>query len=215
MKILVVSATAFEIQPTIDFFQDNKEKISVALDFVVTGIGQVATTFNLMKALQGADYQMVINIGVAGAYDSALNLGDVVNVVIEEFGDLGAEENDGSFINFYQNGLIPANDFPFMDGKMYNVFASEFDFLPQVKGLTVNKVHGFLPSIERTKQHFQADVETMEGAAVFYTCLQSNVNFLQIRAISNYVEPRNRNNWQMPLAIENLNKVLIEMLCSF
>ncbi len=215
MKILIISATTFEIQPTIDFFQENKEKINVALDFVVTGIGLVATTFHLMKALQGADFQMVINVGVAGAYDSKLNLGDVVNVVVEEFGDLGAEENDGSFINFYENGLIPSDDFPFMEGKMYNVFGSEFDFLPQVKGLTVNKVHGFLPSIERTKQYFQADVESMEGAAIFYTCLQSNVNFLEIRAISNYVEARNRNNWQMPLAIANLNKVLIEMLCSF
>ncbi len=215
MKILIISATTFEIQPTIDFFQENKEKINVALDFVVTGIGQVATTFHLMKALQGADFQMLINVGVAGAYDSKLNLGDVVNVVIEEFGDLGAEDNDGSFINFYENGLILSDDFPFMKGKMYNIFGSEFDFLPQVKGLTVNKVHGFLPSIERTKQYFQADVETMEGAAIFYTCLQSNINFLEIRAISNYVEARNRNNWQMPLAIANLNKVLIEMLCSF
>jgi hypothetical protein len=30
--------------------------------------------------------------------------------------------------------------------------------------------------------------------------------------VSNYVEPRNKNNWDIPLAIETLNKVAIEML---
>ncbi len=212
MKILIVSATAFEVQTTLDFLAQNKEKINTHIDFLVTGIGTVATTFQLSKKLQNSDYQLVVNVGVAGAYNKEeLELGDVVNVVCEQFSDIGAEDKDGSFIDFFQNGLINANEFPFRNGEMLNSAGAEFDFLPLAKGLTRNTTSGFLPNIEKLKS-YQADVETMEGAAFFYVCLQSEVNFLQIRAISNYVEARNRENWKMKEAIEKLNEVLVSFL---
>jgi len=52
----------------------------------------------------------------------------------------------------------------------------------------------------------------MEGAAVLYCCEQLGIPCLQIRSVSNYVEPRNRNNWEIALAISNLNKWAIEFL---
>jgi futalosine hydrolase len=33
---------------------------------------------------------------------------------------------------------------------------------------------------------------------------------IQLRSISNYVEPRNRSNWNIPLAIKALNDYLLE-----
>ena len=212
MKILIVSATSFEVQPTLDFLSQNKEKISIHIDFLITGIGMVATAFQLGKKLQNHDYQLVINAGVAGAYNkNELNLGDVVNVVCEQFSDIGAEDKDGSFIDFFQNGLINPNEPPFQNAELLNPAGAEFDFLPLAKGLTRNTTSGFLPNIEKLKL-YNADIETMEGAAFFYACLQSEVNFLQIRAISNYVEARNRDNWKMKEAIENLNEVLLAFI---
>ena len=52
----------------------------------------------------------------------------------------------------------------------------------------------------------------MEGAAVFYACKMNNVPCLQVRAISNYVEPRNKENWQINLAINNLNNWIINFI---
>jgi futalosine hydrolase len=49
----------------------------------------------------------------------------------------------------------------------------------------------------------------MEGAAVFYVAQQEKIPALQIRAISNLVEKRNKDNWDIPLAIKNLNEWLI------
>ena len=215
MKILIVSATAFEVQPTLDFLSQNKEKINNHIDFLVTGIGMVATAFQLGRKLQNHDYQLIINAGVAGAYNkNELNLGDVVNVVCEQFSDIGAEDKDGSFIDFFQNGLINPNESPFQNAELLNLAGAEFDFLPLAKGITRNTTSGFLPNIEKLKS-YNADVETMEGAAFFYVCLQLEVNFLQIRAISNYVEARNRDNWKMKEAIEKLNEVLIATLQQF
>ena len=48
----------------------------------------------------------------------------------------------------------------------------------------------------------------MEGAAFFYVCLVKNIKFIQIRSVSNFVEERNKKAWKIPLAIENLNKEL-------
>jgi futalosine hydrolase len=52
-------------------------------------------------------------------------------------------------------------------------------------------------------------VESMEGAAFHYVCLQEGMPFAQVRAISNYVTPRDKSQWQMKDAIVNLNKWVI------
>ena len=45
----------------------------------------------------------------------------------------------------------------------------------------------------------------MEGAAVFKVCKEMKVPCIQIRSISNKVERRNKENWDLDLAISNLN----------
>ena len=45
----------------------------------------------------------------------------------------------------------------------------------------------------------------MEGASVFKVCEEFNVPCMQIRSISNKVEKRSKNNWDLDLAIRNLN----------
>ena len=55
----------------------------------------------------------------------------------------------------------------------------------------------------------------MECAAVFYVCLHEKVPFLEIRAISNYVESRDTTKCDIPLAIENLTDELFRFLRKF
>ena len=52
----------------------------------------------------------------------------------------------------------------------------------------------------------------MEGAAFMYVANAFNWNALQLRSISNKVENRNKEDWDMPLAIKNLNTVLINCI---
>ncbi|MNH40683.1 Futalosine hydrolase [compost metagenome] len=63
-------------------------------------------------------------------------------------------------------------------------------------------------SIAKALKLFPAEVESMEGAAFFYVCLSEGVKCVQLRSISNYVERRNRESWNIPLAIKNLNAEL-------
>ena len=41
-------------------------------------------------------------------------------------------------------------------------------------------------------------------AAFFQVCLQHAIPFAEIRAISNWVEPRNREAWDIPAALKQL-----------
>ena len=63
-------------------------------------------------------------------------------------------------------------------------------------------------------ERLNPQLESMEGAAFFYACEEYKLPCLQIRAVSNYVEKRNRANWDIPLAIKNLNNFAIEMIKS-
>jgi futalosine hydrolase len=221
-KLLLVAATQFEIAPLLNWLEKLKEPDEelkftfqeLEVSILLTGVGLPLAMFQLTRALTLTRYDLLINAGIAGALDKQLELGAVVQVVSETFADLGVEEADGSFTDLFKLNLINPLAPPFQDGKMVNTFGSAYDFLPKVHGITVNKVHGSAASIERLKRTSNASVESMEGAAVFYTCLMYQMPFLEIRSISNYVEPRNRDAWEIALAIEKLNEVLIPMLAA-
>ena len=221
MNILLVSATPFEIRPLQEWlnakFTAQEEGIfqknGLTVRLLVTGIGLTATAWNLGRRLALHPPDLALNVGIAGAFDRSLQLGDVVHVTSERFGDLGVEEADGRFTDLFELALLEPTDPPFVNGLLYNPDAAQYRFLPPVRGLTVNKVHGNQASIHAIQQKYpDAQVESMEGAAFFYACLQSGIPFLQIRSISNYVEPRNRAGWQLGLAIEALNTTVVEMI---
>lgn len=219
MKILIVSATEKEIFPIKKRLKVNKSTVctmkytvikDLYVDFLETGIGGVFTTYALTKLLSEKKYDVVINAGIAGSFTPKLSIGDVVFVESDQFADLGIEDKD-DFYTIFEKGFIPEDQFPFKNTILENPYDFNSD-LKKVSGITVNTTHGNIKSVELFKKKFKADIETMEGAAIFYVCLQEGARFMQIRAISNYVEERNVANWDIPLAINNLNQKLFEII---
>ncbi len=218
MKILIVSATEKEILPLKNRLKIKKSAACVmkysgikdfSVDFLVTGIGSTLTTYALTKKISTKKYNFIINAGIAGSFIPDLNIGDVVHVKSDEFADLGIEDKN-EFFTLFEKGFIEKDQFPFNNCKLFN--PNELNLkLKNVSGITVNTTHGNKNSIELFKNKFNADIETMEGAAFFFVCLNEGVKFMQIRAISNYVEERNNANWDIPLAINNLNEKLFEI----
>ena len=66
--------------------------------------------------------------------------------------------------------------------------------------------------IDNNKERFNADIESMEGAAFHYVCLQQKINFLQIRGVSNVVGERNKANWKIKTAIKNMSKEALKII---
>jgi futalosine hydrolase len=111
-------------------------------------------------------------------------------------------------------GLLEKNDPPYTDGTLVTPMFPIHNkiVMPRVNGVTVNTVSGNKSTIKRLYEKYGCATESMEGAAFHYVCLQERVPFAQVRAISNYVIPRDKSQWKMREAIINLNNWLIGFL---
>lgn len=223
MNILIVAATDLEINPLLAYFEGNCTKNdqgfylfnSHTIYILTTGVGVMQTTFSISQLCFNYKFDVAINLGIGGAFDRNIQLGDVVEVVKDRIADLGIEEANGQFIDVFEMDLIKKDVFPYQDGWISKIAKglAETNLINTI-GITVNKVTGTVDSIVAIQNKYKADVESMEGAAFFYTCAKLNLPSIQVRAISNYVEPRNRASWKMQDAIQNLNQFAIEYIKS-
>lgn len=217
MNILIVAATPFEIQPSIEFlhtqqFRLGKNEFSV----LITGIGAIMTTYSLAMNVLVNRPDYIIQAGVAGSFRPELVPGAVVCVAEELMGDLGAEESN-EFKDVFDLGLVPENQTPFINKLLRNPSAEIADKqgLISVRSIGVNEITTRRERIMLVMEKYHPDIESMEGAAFHYVCLQESIPFLQVRGISNYVGERNKENWKLDLAIEKLNQTIINIIRSF
>ena len=217
MNILIVAATEKEIS----LFRTKINSLNKNIELLITGPGMVSTVFHLTEKLSKKKYDLVINAGLAGSFTKNIELGNVVNVTQESFSELGAED-ENNFVPISEMSFDGPDDFPLRLKTLVNNsnFRSDaLNSLVKVKDITVNTVHGNEESIQKVKRHFSADVETMEGGAVFYVCTKKNISYLQVRAISNYVEKRDKSKWEIEKAVKNLcdtlEKLIEELLIDY
>jgi futalosine hydrolase len=220
MKILLVSATTMEVKMFLNecrFLKAANDNLKtyefdgVVFDLLLTGLGTTFTAFHLTTTLHKNAYRIIINAGIAGTLSDELHIGDVVNVVDEEFADLGIEE-ETDFLTLFDSGFMQPDEFPFENRILRSDRLPYVRHLARVKGITANVSHGRRSSVAEIKSRFTAKVESMEGAAIFYVCRWFGMPFMQIRAISNYVAPRAEAQWDIPLALENLKNTLSVLL---
>ena len=204
MNLLIVAATEFEIEP---FLQQN-----TTAEVLITGVGMPATIYHLTKKLLAQKYDLVLQAGIAGTFSQDHDLGNVVIVKEDTFADLGIEENS-RIKTLFESGFADKDQSPFSDGWLKNPSSKLDQFsLPLVKAITVNKVSENNTYNEKVKRKFDAEIESMEGAALHFVCLQQQMNFLQLRSISNFVGERDKSKWNMKEAISNLNKELLNII---
>ena len=182
MNVLIVVATKQEII---------SEKV-LEHPTLYTGVGMVNTAVSLTKKLLENNYSLVINMGIAGSFNDLIKVGDVVEVTEDIFSEIGFENGD------YFSEFTDFN----IKNSYKNVAKTN---LKKVKGITVNTVHGHKQSIVEVKNRLSPDIESMEGAVIFKVCDDFNTPCIQIRSISNKVERRNKESWDIEMAIRNLN----------
>jgi futalosine hydrolase len=210
VRILIVSATAMEVAP----LKSAASRGQGQVEFLVTGVGMVATAARTSRALSQSRYDVALNLGVCGSFDAALPPGSVVHVVSDRISELGAEDGE-AFLTLPEVGVLGDDDPPFAAGRLVNASPPENDALqklPAVHGITVNTVHGNDRSIAQVVNRFAPQVESMEGAAFMYACLIHGVPFAQVRAVSNMVEKRNRGAWKIGDAVAALCRTGLDVL---
>jgi futalosine hydrolase len=213
MQILVTAATDMEIRPLAIYLAKNnftlgRNKIKI----LITGIGSVATSYSLTNYCNKTSSDIIIQAGIAGCFTEN-SLGEVFAVKEEIFADLGVWENK-KFNTIFDLKLSGKNDIPYKNGLLINPYKKllALSSSKKIKGITINEITTDKKRIAWYKQNFSPVVESMEGAAFHYVCLQQKVPFVQLRATSNYVGERNKTKWKMKEAINNLNEKLIFLL---
>lgn len=219
-RLLLVAATAAEIGPFLEhlapfawgekagFYRLQDREIQVC----ITGVGMMQTAFRLGRILVAGNVDLAVQAGIAGSFDPTLALGSLAVVTSEVQGDLGAEDRE-QYLDIFNLGFADKNSFPFTNGRLLNPSIPAWaQYLPQLSSLSVNTVSGHEPTIQARSRRFGCSLESMEGAAFHYACLSEGIPFLQLRSLSNYVEPRNRNSWQIGTALNTLNDFLIRNL---
>lgn len=237
--ILLLTATAFE-QDLLARALGNPEPRAFAhrrltegeingrpVALLETGIGAVNTAQALTAALQAFQPAPVLQIGVGGAYlPSGLNVGDLA---------LATEETDGESGVLVPGGWQPlqAIGIPLLrkDRDYFNCFpldatrveraaetlrnASWDDAPPAIRTgpfVTVQQCTGRAERGNELAARFSGICETMEGAAAAHLCTLYGVPFLELRGISNRVEDRNRDAWNLPLAARRAQEAALHLL---
>ncbi len=224
MLILIPTATAFEQQNLRDRLTHSATQRvghrtwtrgilgSASIVLIETGMGAVNTAQALTVALQQLNPDHFLQIGIGGAYlTTDLQIGDLALATEENYGDLGL---------ITPEGWHPAEEIgiPILskDRDYYNTFPLNSDRVAEayevLQRSEVNIVSGPFVTVQQCTgradignelaSRFNAICENMEGAAAAQICTLYDVSFLELRAISNRVENRNKDAWDIPLAIE-------------
>lgn len=162
------------------------EDAGVNADMVWSGMGAGPTVSKLDEMLSGADeYDFVIDAGIAGSFVGAPS-GSAFNVVEERNGETPEQVFTGARV------LFP--------------------WLPSAKGLTFQTMTND-PVETARRTSLGADLESMEGAAFFETCIRHGVkNFAELRTISNPVGEDDRTKWDINAGLEAIHTNCLEFL---
>ncbi|HRO46442.1 futalosine hydrolase [Agriterribacter sp.] len=217
MNILLTAATPGEIQTTREYLAEKMYyRKNCNTHVLITGAGMVNTIYALTKYISANRPHIVIQAGIGGSLHPFYPPGAVVMIREEVMGDLGVEEG-GEFSDIFDLNLAEENIFPFSGRMLTNPHRQLMERikLPAVRGVSINEITTGAARMQQLIEKYGAVIESMEGAALHYVCLQEAVPFIQLRAVSNFVGERDKTKWRMQEAIDHLNRELIVVMHQF
>jgi futalosine hydrolase len=194
MRVLVVVAVEAE--------RDAVLAAGAGADVLIGGVGPASAAAATSSALAGVE--LVLCAGIGGGF-GPLAPGDVAVASSIVFADLGAETGDG---------FVPVSELGFGTERYAVAPKLAVELADRAGGhlgtvLTVATVTGTAATAEGLRGRFpDAVAEGMEGAGVAAAAQRHGVAFGEIRAISNLVGPRDREAWQIPLALSSLGRAV-------
>ena len=238
--VLVVAATALELRAALGgrdvpeaaaggavpwVFVGNRAGMRAGFLLTVTGIGVLNSAFVLGRVLAENDVRAVIDLGVAGSFDTQrLPVGATCVVRREiwpEYGVAGERGVDAEALGFPlgEIGGRPVLDRVELDprGAARAAGATLPEAWPFVDGLTVSAVTGTPDRARMLRERYGTDsgmferpmmIESMEGFALAYGCARAGIPLLEIRTISNPVGSRAREDWNLDAGLRALEHAM-------
>lgn len=192
-------------------------------DVRIAGVGPAAaaasTATYLAKMDRSHPYDLVISAGIGGGFPGIAGIGSIVIASQVLAADLGAESQEG-FISVdklgFGSSIVPVETT--LSSRLFKRIAAEGLSVHSGPVLTLSTVTGTLEmQLELSRRIPGAAAEAMEGYGVAIAASMHHLPFLEIRAISNPVGPRDREQWKIKDALQALTRacsILPEVLSS-
>lgn len=187
------------------------------------GVGKINAAAATAVMIERHRPQLIINTGCAGAYlGSGLSVGNLVVASEETLADEGVIVSEGWRDLRYMS--LPALDLggqPCFNTIPLSKYASEKAmqladfygvFLMRGRFATVSTCSGTSQRGDQLSTLWNAIAENMEGAAVAQVCRRYELDCLEIRGISNLVEERDMEKWEIRLAVEAAQRFVLKYL---
>ena len=170
------------------------------VEMLVTGVGPVEAACAVSRALAQGPVDLIVNAGIAGAFDGSADIGESV-IVADDFFELGLETGEAI--------ALPDNQ-PIVDRTSSDV--TLVDRLAEagfsvVHGVTVSRVTATGVSAQRLRT-FGVGVESMEGFAVLRAAEVGGVPAIQVRGISNIVGARTASRWDFRAGVRATERIV-------
>jgi futalosine hydrolase len=218
MRITIIAAMELELAPARkQLTAEHLTAKGVDLRYLYTGVGILESTYAIAREMDRHRPQLAIQAGIGGSFDrDRFGLASVMAVGEEVVGDIGVVEGHG-FQNIFDMGFADPHGHPYRSGLLINPHHAllEATGLPVVRGLTVNEISTDPVKMQMMTAKYRPVIESMEGAPFHYVCLDQQVPFLQLRAVSNFIGERDRSNWDFKGSVKNLNETLIQLVHRF
>jgi futalosine hydrolase len=195
--------------------------------FAVTGMGKINTAAATAALIERHAPKLFINTGCAGAFpESCLAVGDLALASVEVAADDGVMTPTGWLS--YEDIGIPAierkgkcyfNEFPLSLAaaeRAVRLATALGITLVRGKFVTVSTCSGTVERARELYERYSGPLcESMEGAAMAQVALRYGVDCLEVRGVSNLVEDRDLSRWNIPLAVERVQRFLLKFIASW
>ena len=190
------------------------------------GVGKAAAAAAAIPLLHHSQAEALILFGCGGSYpNSGLGIGDIALASSECFGDEGVMTAHGfrdlvdMDLPIRRAGTTRYNTWPLDEAlcawatPILEAFARKktqsFQTGPFV---TVSTCTGTLENALAIQQRTFGICENMEGAAVALACAQLCVPMLELRGISNHVEDRDTDRWDLTTGMTSAQHAVLQLL---
>lgn len=180
---------------------------SDTVHIVSVGVGPVAAAVNTSVELAKTPYNLVINMGIGGGFSAEIGTLVIANEVI--CADLGVETANGEFqsIEDLELGIARLSIHSSLIACITKALSASG--IPTLVGpiLTLSTATGTEVTTSQLSQRIpDAAAEAMEGFSVASAAQAYGVPFIEIRAVSNLVGPRDKSTWRIETALTALTQ---------
>ncbi|MCC3373948.1 futalosine hydrolase [Cohnella sp. REN36] len=180
-------------------------------DVRLAGVGPATAAARTALALAAEDYALVVSAGIGGGFAEAAPVGTLAVASRVVAADLGAETAEGGFASVDELGFgLSALD---ADPRLAPALAEALRAAGQAVAygpvLTVATATGTRQTADALARRTPGAVaEAMEGHGVAVAANERQTPFLELRAISNAIGPRDRSAWRIGDALSALTAAI-------